>query len=128
MNVYFKNKPKESKYRSMLSNKEANLSVDTAICIAVASLRRSISEYICKYKKPPKDMSCIVDVSGKYISFDCYEWFNIVSLPVSCSYGDIKIEMISESKARIEYIEGYHPIYERKQIFIIQFLPPHLTE
>ena len=110
MNVYFKNKPKESKYRSMLATKEENLSVYTAINIAVASLKRSLTKYFDEYKVFPDDISCEIDVSGKHAHFNCYEWFEVASLPVSCTYDNIKIEMISESKARIEYIDNYSHI------------------
>lgn len=123
MNVYFKNKPKESKYRSMLETKEENLSIYTAINIAVASLKRSLTKYFDEYKVFPDDISCEIDVSGKHARFNCYEWFEVASLPVSCTYDNIKIEMISESKARIECIDNYSHIYERKQIFIINGVP-----
>ena len=123
MNVYYKDKPKESKYINMLATKEENLSVYTAIYIAVASLKRSLQKYFDEYKVFPKDISCEIDVSGRYVEFHCYEWFEVASLPVSCTYDNIKIEMISESKARIEYIDDYSPIYERKQIFIINGVP-----
>lgn len=123
MNVYYKDKPKESKYRSILVSKDETPSIYTAISIAVASLKRSMAKYFDEWKAFPKDISCEIDVSGRCVGFHCYEWFEVASLPVSCTYDNIKIEMISESKAIIEYIDDYSPIYERKQIFIINGVP-----
>ena len=127
MNVYYKNKPKESKYRSTLTAKEDNLDVHAAITIAVASLKNSLAKYFGEYKVFPDDASCEVDISGRHVCFNYYEWFEVASLPVYCTYDNIKIEMISESKARIECIDNYSPIYERKQIFIINGVPKALA-
>ena len=124
MNIYAKEKHDTSKYRSMLATAEEYLRVHDAIHIAVTSLKQSVHDYIAQYKKYPSDMSCVVDVSGRYTAISCYEWFKLEPLARSCRYDGIKIEMISESKARIEFTaHAYAPIYERKKIFIINGVP-----
>lgn len=125
MNVYHKDEPKESAYENRLLyiSDSDDISIHTAIEIAVESLRDSMIKYFNRYNKFPDDMSCEVDVSGKDIVFNCHRWFEAVSLPVSASYNNMRIELISENKVRIEYIPDYEPVCERKRVFIINGVP-----